>query len=64
MRLCTDCQHFQALYCRRPTGRVSPVDGTPYASVSPAGQERSGGKVVAWLTQSCGEAGRFFEPKQ
>lgn len=63
MKLCTDCKHLIGMYCWRPLGPVDPVTGRRSATSIDAGRERSGGKVVAWLTRSCGKAGRFHEAK-
>lgn len=64
MKLCIDCKHLQRFYCKRPRGEVSPVDGTRVRQSNDAEAERRGGKVVAWLTATCGHEARFFEPKQ
>lgn len=63
MKLCKDCKHLLGFYCQRLRGEPSRVDGSRVQHRNDAEGERAGGKVIAWLTQSCGRDARFFEAK-
>jgi hypothetical protein len=69
MKLCKDCKHLNhnKWSCERQVGvNISPIDG----GIEPiyhrwiwAKVQRSQGKIWAWLTNSCGKEGKFWEAK-
>ena len=63
MKLCVDCiyhkQHDFGDFCCR-TNKLSAVTGEPIERCS---IERLLGRMAAWVDDSCGKSGRFWEAK-